>query len=82
MDSLLPFLRAPASPTTCRFYPGPLRLADHPPPARSDPDRELDTLCTALPFPKTGDKRAAILCAATKTIAEDGIGPSSHFKLS
>jgi hypothetical protein len=27
-----------------------------------------------MPRPKTGDKRAAILRATTKTIAEDGIG--------
>lgn len=30
-----------------------------------------------MPRPKTGDKRAAILRAATKTIAEDGIGAST-----
>jgi AcrR family transcriptional regulator len=30
-----------------------------------------------MPRPKTGDKRAAILCAATKTIAEDGVGAST-----
>jgi AcrR family transcriptional regulator len=30
-----------------------------------------------MPRPKTGDKRAAILLAATKTIAEDGIGAST-----
>jgi RNA polymerase sigma factor (sigma-70 family) len=31
----------------------------------------------SMPRPKTGDKRAAILRAATKTIAEDGIGAST-----
>jgi AcrR family transcriptional regulator len=31
-------------------------------------------LWAAMPRPKTGDKRAAILHAATKTIAEDGVG--------
>ncbi|WP_433983963.1 TetR/AcrR family transcriptional regulator [Tunturiibacter empetritectus] len=30
-----------------------------------------------MPRPKTGDKRAAILRAATKTIAEDGVGAST-----
>ena len=30
-----------------------------------------------MPRPRTGDKRAAILRAATKTIAEDGIGAST-----
>jgi AcrR family transcriptional regulator len=30
-----------------------------------------------MPRPKTGDKRAAILRAATETIAEDGIGAST-----
>ena len=30
-----------------------------------------------MPRPKTGDKHAAIVRAATKTIAEDGIGAST-----
>jgi AcrR family transcriptional regulator len=30
-----------------------------------------------MPRPKTGDKRATILRAATETIAEDGIGAST-----
>ena len=34
-------------------------------------------LWEAMPRPKTGDKRAAILRAATKTIAEDGVGAST-----
>lgn len=53
------------------------RIADHLPPAGSSPDEELHTLWAAMPRPKTGDKRAAILQAATKTIAEDGVGAST-----
>jgi AcrR family transcriptional regulator len=45
--------------------------------ARSYSYQELHTLWAAMPRPKTGDKRAAILRAATKTIAEDGIGAST-----
>ena len=30
-----------------------------------------------MPRPRTGDKRGAILRAATKTIAEDGVGAST-----
>src|ERR1700679_1220635 len=45
--------------------------------AGSYPYRELHRLWTAMPRPKTGDKRAAILRAATKTIAADGIGAST-----
>ena len=53
------------------------RVAGLPLPARSYPYQELHTLWAAMPRPKTGDKRAAILGAATKTIAEDGIGAST-----
>ena len=45
--------------------------------SRFYPYQELHTLWAAMPRPKTGDKRAAILRAATKTIAEDGIGAST-----
>src|ERR1700678_4293491 len=45
--------------------------------AGSYPYQELHTLWAAMARPKTGDKRAAILRAATKTIAEDGIGAST-----
>jgi AcrR family transcriptional regulator len=52
-------------------------FAHHPPPARFYPEKKLHTLWAAMPRPKTGDKRAAILRAATKTIAKDGVGAST-----
>jgi AcrR family transcriptional regulator len=45
--------------------------------AGSSPYQELHTLWAAMPRPKTGDKGAAILRAATKIIAEGGVGAST-----